>query len=417
MRLISLKAENVRRLEAAELRPSSALVLVGGRNGSGKSSLLDAITLALVGPRALAKGATAADEVREGAKAMTMVAALGDGPDKIDYIVTREIRADGTGSLKIEKPDGSRPGKPQSVLDSLVGRVFLDPEEFLRQAPDEQVETLRRITGLDLGDLDGRRSTLYEERTGANARRKSAEARLAACPATPDGTPADEVDARALVRELSEARASADEQARWGQQRSEMERRVQMFREQLAAAEQALADLRPPVVPQVRPVAELEAAIATADTTNKAVRARKARLEIEAEAGAAAQDSERLTAAIEAIDAEKRARVAAVKMPVEGLAVDGRRVTFAGHPLAQCSQAERLRVSTAIALAVHPALKLALIRNGSLLDDDAMRLVGEMAEAAGGQAFVEVVGEHGGACALVLEEGRAKEQAQKGIPF
>jgi DNA repair exonuclease SbcCD ATPase subunit len=47
--IISLEVENVKRLTAVSLRPKAGLNIVGGKNGQGKSSLLDSIAMALGG--------------------------------------------------------------------------------------------------------------------------------------------------------------------------------------------------------------------------------------------------------------------------------------------------------------------------------------------------------------------------------
>ena len=49
LKVVRLEAENVKRLVAVEVEPDGSLVLVGGKNGAGKSSLLDSIAYALGG--------------------------------------------------------------------------------------------------------------------------------------------------------------------------------------------------------------------------------------------------------------------------------------------------------------------------------------------------------------------------------
>ena len=50
----------------------------------------------------------------------------------------------------------------------------------------------------------------------------------------------------------------------------------------------------------------------------------------------------------------KTAAIAAAKMPIDGLALEGGRVLSKGIPLDQASSAEQLRVSTAIAMSSNP---------------------------------------------------------------
>lgn len=49
MKIVSLTAENVKKLTVVEITPAGNLVQITGKNGQGKSSVLDAIWWALAG--------------------------------------------------------------------------------------------------------------------------------------------------------------------------------------------------------------------------------------------------------------------------------------------------------------------------------------------------------------------------------
>ena len=97
--------------------------------------------------------------------------------------------------------------------------------------------------------------------------------------------------------------------------------------------------------------------------------------------------------------------------PVAGLGFDQLGgVTFNGLPFSQASTAEQLRVSVAIGLALNPQLRVLLIRDGSLLDDDSMKMVAKMAAKADAQVWIERV-EIDGQVSVVIEDGAIKDQA------
>lgn len=52
MRIVNLQAENIKRLRAVEVTPSADVVIISGRNGQGKTSVLDSIWYALAGAAA-----------------------------------------------------------------------------------------------------------------------------------------------------------------------------------------------------------------------------------------------------------------------------------------------------------------------------------------------------------------------------
>ena len=57
LRIVGLVAENVKRIEVVELKPTGDVVEITGKNGSGKTSLLDAIWYAFLLGGRLARAA------------------------------------------------------------------------------------------------------------------------------------------------------------------------------------------------------------------------------------------------------------------------------------------------------------------------------------------------------------------------
>ena len=49
MKIVKLNAENVKKLVAVEITPSGEIVTISGKNGAGKTSVLDSIWWALAG--------------------------------------------------------------------------------------------------------------------------------------------------------------------------------------------------------------------------------------------------------------------------------------------------------------------------------------------------------------------------------
>jgi len=197
-------------------------------------------------------------------------------------------------------------------------------------------------------------------------------------------------------------------------------KRVETLREQLATAEQVLAE-------RVTADARLQAAmreakevdttalleqIRGAEYTNRQVRENHQRQAAAAEHAVAERQSAELTEQIEAVDQQKASAIAAAPMPVPGLGfgADGV-VTLNGLPLEQASAAERLRVSVAIGLAMNPRLRVLLIRDASLLDRESMRLVADMARAAGAQLWLERV-EVDDQTTVLIEDGQVAGEAE-----
>ena len=117
-----------------------------------------------------------------------------------------------------------------------------------------------------------------------------------------------------------------------------------------------------------------------------------------------------LTRKIDKIDGDKAKALREAKLPIKGLGLSTAGVTFGGLPFEQCSSAEQLRISVAMGMAMNPDLRILMIRDGSLLDEDGLAQVAEMAKAGDYQIWLERVGE-GQECSIILEDGAIKETA------
>jgi hypothetical protein len=125
-----------------------------------------------------------------------------------------------------------------------------------------------------------------------------------------------------------------------------------------------------------------------------------------------AKESQALTKAMDKRDADKDAAIAAAKMPVEGIGFGKGIVLLDGLPFDQASDAQRLQASVKIAMAGSPTLRVIRIRDGSLLDDDAMQQLAEMADANDMQIWIERVGTSD-RVGFVLEDGHVRGQSDE----
>lgn len=401
-RIIELRAENFKRLRAVSIATGGRSVVIGGRNGQGKSSTLDAIWAALGG----AKGAPK-DPVRRGEELSKICVDLGD------LVVTRVFRPGGGTKLEVATREGAVMKSPQAVLDRLVGELSFDPLAFARMPAKEQAEVLRRLAGIDLADLDKRIHEAFTERTVANRQAKQAEASHAALGARPE--PVERVDVSELTRELAEVGEHNDRWREAGRKHNdaraalhaarrevaELELRLAEAQEQKLAAEAALAATPEPG--HRRDPEPIMAKMAAADATNRQAEALDRWVASEAGVSKHRAAAESLDEKVAALRAERDEAIRSATYPIDGLLVTDDGVTYQGVPLSQASQAEQIRISSAIGMALNPSLKVLLIRDGSLLDEDSLAALLKQADAAGCQLWVERVGR--GGVGVVIEDG------------
>ncbi len=434
MRIVSLAAENIKRLKAVSIEPDGNLVVVGGRNAQGKSSVLDAIAMAIGG-----KDLVPEKPVRTGAeKAFTEV-------DLGAYTVRRTLTAGGGTSLAVKAKDGSPIKSPQALLDSLVGALAFDPLAFARAKAKEQEEILRRIVRLDTSDLDAERQRLFDERTVINRTLKGLEAQVAGVQLV-DGVPDAEVSIVDLVAQSEAAdvafaeadrlkKAFDEVTAKWkaGRERVEkidgqileLEAQIEALRQEKAALMDRGADLRPQVVTAKDAYNAAVAALPDrpairrqmldAEQVNAAVRENARVRALQAELDGAKLETARLSDAIDAIDQQKRERIAGAPYPVPGLQFDeSGGILFNGEPFAQASSAERLRVSVAIGMALSPTLRVMLVREGGNdLDSDGLRLLAELAAQHDAQVWLERVAESKEGVTVLIEDGEVADVRPK----
>jgi hypothetical protein len=406
VRIITLRAENVKRLRAVEITPEGDVVVIAGRNAQGKSSVLDAIWMAL-GGGAGAKETT--HPIREGEKKASVTLDLGD------LIVTRKWTLKGT-TLEVsarEQEDGGitsttgtvRYSSPQAVLDALIGRLSFDPLAFANQGPKDQLATLLDVVDLPFSPamLDARRRDAFDARTEVNREVRTLEANLSAI-VVPPGAPEVLVSVADLRREYDQAVSVNRLRLEHERARASAEKRVSEAEAELAAARKALEVFDTMVVPDEANEDGLRERLDNAETVNEAVRARQERDRVQEQLDSARQRSENLTADLAAIDKEKADGLAAANLPLEGLSFDEEGVLYNGVPFAQASSAERLRVGIAIAMAVNPQIRVIRITDGSLLDSENMALIAQMAGDNDFQVWIERVDESG-KVGVVIEDG------------
>jgi DNA repair exonuclease SbcCD ATPase subunit len=396
VKIVKLQAENVKRLRAVEITPTGNVVQITGKNGQGKTSLLDAIWWALGGQAAIQ-----GQPIRTGENRARIRLDLGE------IVVTRKFKRHEDGEVAteiiVENAEGVRYGSPQRMLDALLGELTFDPLAFARMAPKEQFETLRRfVPGVDFDAIDAAQKTDYDIRTTLNRQAKEARAQAEGV-AVPADTPATAVDEQALVAEL----AAAGEKNREADRIAAAWNRVSVLRDQAARLSNeadALAKTLPESIPQPIDVQALRQKVDAAHRLNAGVEARAKRAELLSKAEDLEEQSVLRTQQMEARERGKRAAIAAAAMPVSGLDFGEGVVLKDGVPFDQASDAEKLRASVAIAMAMNPKLRVVRIRDGSLLDAESLETVAQMADANDCQVWVERVSDDR-KVGFVIEDG------------
>lgn len=443
MRITAARVSNFKRVRTVEVTPDAdrVLILIGGKNAAGKSSVLDALTVALGGKRA-----APADPVRHGTDAAVIDVELDGGA----LTIHRVLDADGGSKLEVREK-GSVIRSPQARLDQIVAGRFLDPIAFLQLSATEQRSQLLSMFDKDgaIAKLEDRRERIYEKRREVGRDLKKAQGELARLPAEVEvGEPIDvaalsaeraaiadlqrAVDglglacreatskveqavaeirkSEALIAELEKQLAAAmDARDEWASQLEARQALEADAKAKLEAARQEWVELTPRRE-------QLDADLARADAHNRAVFEREANNKRRAAASATVkqleEQVEQQTELLGKIEQQKLKLLADIGLPVEGLGLSKEGITLHDVPFAQASAAERLRVALALAMAASPNLDDIWIRDGALLDDDSLAAVAEQAAAAGRRLWIERVGDRDPG-AIVIQDGAIRQEAER----
>lgn len=413
-RIVSLIAENIKRLKAVEITPTGNIVEIAGANGQGKTSILDAIWWALKGGKAIQSA-----PIRDGADRAMITLDMGE------FTVTRKFaRKEGTEfttSLRVETADGAILKSPQTILDGFLDTLTIDPLAFARMGAREQFDALRRfVPDFDFPLAEGQNRKDMEDRATQTRIAERAEAAAGLIEADSEFVTIDEssiinelTEISATNQELTARQARRDELAAkiagWKTERAgvlntiaELEAKARELADEIEFNEERLNKAEP--LPALADAGEITKRLNEARAHNAKGERLRERAKLVAEATEARADADKITARMKAREEAKRAAIMAAKLPVESLGFGDGMILLDGQPFEQASDAEQLRASVAIAMAGNPKIRVIRVRDGSLLDHNAMGLLAEMAEKYGFQVWVERV-DTSGKSGFVIEDG------------
>ena len=396
-RIIALKANNIKRLTAVEIKfDESGVVIVTGDNGAGKSSLLDSIALAF-NPEYIPDVT-----IRRGEEKARVVV------ETQDLIVTRRF-TEKSDYLEVKTRDGVAQSSPQTLLDSLISRVGFDPFSFSEMDDKEQAAELLRICPVAL-DLDANAAAvkkLFNERTEKNRDVTRLEAQKSEFKHVPVTRP-EPVDTTAVLEERKrreESNKKRDDLIQNGKEKRQAlidrQAEVKRLQDELAEAERLVGVAKEELAQATKLFKEHGDALTLDDLDTKLTSAAQVATDItlfdryesiQNELRDARVASNLLTDKIDALRKERDDALHGAQFPVKGLSMDYEgNVLFNNLPLKQASQAQRIKIGVALAAAANPKLKVAFIRDGSLLDKSSMETLKKLATAYGLQIFVERV--------------------------
>ncbi|NEV75523.1 AAA family ATPase [Rhodopseudomonas sp. BR0C11] len=433
LRILSLEVENILRVVAVRLQPNGQVLELTGKNRAGKSSVIDALWIAL-------GGKIPPDPIHDGAEMGQVLVEIGDDTG-LKYSVQKRIKQKENGeiapSLIIENADGAKISNAQTILNALIGSLSCDPLDFIAMKPKDQFDLLKRfVPGVDFEAIEKANADDFSIRTDVNRDIKNRRAQLDAIKVD---EASEQIDVDALLEELTKA---ADHNAAIERQKLEIQtnenraietlRRAQQLVDeaqdlrrraddldqnaatlrdeatQLAESVNSAPDLPDPIDPTALRTKINEArAHNTRVQENERAIAQRSRLE--ADLKILEEQSSALTAAIESRKAAKEKAISEAEMPVPGISFGDGIILYEGHPLQNASQAQKLQIAIAVAEAMQPRLRFITTKNAALLDDESWAAMTKLAEEKDLLIIAETVNSSR-PTAVVIEDGHVRGQ-------
>lgn len=402
-----LEAENVKRIKAVKMEPTAnGLTVIGGKNGQGKTSVLDAIAWALGGDRYRPSEAKNHDSVIP----PTLHIVLSNG-----LVVERKGK---NSDLKVTDPNGQKAG--QQLLNEFVEQLALDLPKFMEASPKEKANTLLQIIGVGdkLAELEKQEKELFSERTyiGRIASQKEKFAKEQAY--YPDA-PKDLVSPSELIKQQQDILARNGENQRkrnflreLQNQVNKMAAEIAKIRDELEKKEKQYEDVKNDMYIaltsakdlQDQSTAELEESIANIEEINRKVRANLDKEKAEDDALAYKNQYNELTEKINETRDAKSDLLKNAELPLPELSVADGELTYKGQKWDNMSGSERLIVSTAIVRKLNPECGFVLLDKLEQLDLDTLQEFGRWLETEGLQAIATRVST-GDECSIIIEDG------------
>ena len=413
VKINKLEIENVKRVKAVQIEPTAnGLTVVGGKNGQGKTSVLDSIAWALGG-----NSYKPSNPHREGSVVAPMIRI------QLDNGLIVERKGD-NGTLKVIDPSGKKAG--QNLLNSFVEQFAINLPKFMEMNSKDKTKAL-------LNTVDGLGEKIYqieqEELEFYNKRRTVGQIRDQKKHYAEEQPFYKEVgneivSASELIKEQQEILARNGENQRKREnfknliarqnlaikKKAELERQLLEVNNELETLESDIETANKDVVDLIdESTEELEQSIENIEEINRKVRANQDREKAEMDAEHYALEYKDLSDEIDALREQKLDLLNGANLPLEGLSVDNGVITYKGQPWDNMSGSEQLIVATAIVRKINPQCEFVLVDKLEQMDLETLLDFANWLKDNKLQAIATRVST-GEECQIIIEDGYVKER-------
>ncbi len=436
MIITGMKIDNFKKIEFVDQELDPKLNIVSGNNESGKTSLIEAMILAIEGKSAMGKNPERL--IRTGSdKSIIEVSLVNDNGKTMT--IERTITTKGV-YLKAFYDDGT--SVTQTDLNLIMDSSTINMMGLLHMKPAAQIDFMKEVGGIDTSAVEGEYKDKYSDRRGLNRTLADAQTLVKSLGDVPEVEP---VDIQASLDKIDEIDKHNKQMESIQREIKTMTDSEEVCNNKVSSHEAAIENANKIIADSKRSIVEnkKEAKVIAKKIVAKR-KGLKARIDTAPireemrEADTINKEAAKYSRYIEAIETEKKAedKVNVVQIEMDALMerrekiISESKLPFSNIKfnkdlgvlvddvaLDDMSTAQKIKIMAKIYMKSNPSLKVIYIQDGSLLDKDTLAEIVEMSELKDFQFLIEIVGEEENS--IIMREGAVvgaekKEEKENG---
>lgn len=396
-----LLIKNIKNIEYVEIEAGETINFIAGNNWAGKTSVIEAIFQA-IDLKKYVESWDAWKLIKKWQENGIIKLTLEHEGDVIE--VVRTFDKEKWPKMTATSKTGARLN--QTFLNSLLWEFTMDPLAFSRMRPQEQIDMLKEIAGIDTDQIDKQIEENFEKRTAI--RREERELRAYIEKHSDAFVKVERKSVQQLVDEKSKAvdhnnsiiqakdlvRRAEGAIVDYDKELEQLEARKKAILENKELAEKTIKEQKPKITEQMIDTTELDAQIQNIEEHNKKASAWENHQKQVEKHQKVAHEADGLDELIDGLRHQRIKMFVDAGLPIDGLGFDDDgNMLINWVPFSQLSTWEQIKISTELATHDRPELKVIYIKDWSLLDDESIETITQIAKERDYQIFVELVWE------------------------
>lgn len=393
--------KNIKNIEYVEMVANDTINFIAGNNWAGKTTLIESIFQGIS-----LKNYTKSDDawklIKKWEDKWEIRLVLDHNGQEIH--VTRTFDKEKWPKVVIKTADGA--SFNQSFLNTFLWDFTVDPLAFSRMKPNEQVDILKKIAGINTDELDQQIEQTYEVRRDIS--RKERELRAI----VDKYGDVEEIVEKKSAQELTDKKSeiikynAGIEKAKDLVERAtgaitdcdneidQLLQRIEKLKNTKDIAKKTLEENKELAGKELKDTSGIDQEIAEVEEHNEKAYKRQRHVERMNEHKEAKEEAEQADNKLMELRDEKMDMFQKAGLPIKWLTFDEEwGIIINWIPFDQMSTAEKIKVSTDLATFDKPELRALFIQDGSLLDDESMKIISDISKERDYQVFVEIVWE------------------------